>query len=145
MELSVYENRCDECPVIEKVNTLENDIKQIKSETKENEKAWTKLSGDLNIHMLRSEERSKGISKDIRDLSDTFEKHMEDEEESVVDLKNSIDDFKKDLFNPRDGLFTNLKSNVDDNKFKTKVIWGIVTSIGVSALGVVAYLVRGVM
>lgn len=141
----MYENRCDECPVIEKVNTLENDIKQIKSETKENEKAWTKLSGDLNIHMLRSEERSKGISKDIKDLSDTFKKHMEDEEESVVDLKNSIEDFKKDLFNPRDGLFTNLKSNVDDNKFKTKVIWGIVTSIGVSALGVVAYLVRGVM
>lgn len=140
---------CDSCPLIVEVQKLKDDheriikdIEQLKHESKQNEYGVTKLSKDLALHMMQSENRDSAIFEEVKNMNVKLSSHMEDEGEVVNKLGEKLDEFSEKLFDPENGLFFKLKDDVKDNQFKSRLMWGVMTSIGVSALSVVAYLVK---
>lgn len=144
------EEKCDNsCPLVTEVQRLTEDnkrivedIKQLKSESKQNEYAISAISRDLAVHMSSSEARDRETLEAVRTLATTLNNHMKDEEAVVHNLGSKIDNLSTTMFDPEKGLFFKLKDEVTDNKFKTRLMWGVMGSLGASVLTIIVYFVR---
>lgn len=153
-------NDCSTCPVILKVDNLEknlgrtrSDVDQLRKEIKNNEHGLTKLSRDLTIHMLKSEERATKTFDTVNTLSNNLEKHMLEEVEDVRSLSNSVNEFKEALIGKNgngEGVLNKLENRLNENEknqisFKEKqlIIWGILTAVGSGILGLVFWIIKG--
>lgn len=132
---------CKDCPLVQRVGTLEQktkdmalEVKQMRSETKQNEMAITRLSRDLVIFMNNSEVKTKSIESGINNINKAFQDHKEDERQTI----NTI----KEHFNSTIKPINEKMKDFDGVKVQNKIMWSIMVSLGGVILSVFLFVAQ---
>lgn len=132
---------CDSCPLVLEVESLKQEQKrlsmevgQIKTETRQNEMTITRISSDLSLHMVKTEEANKGLFALIENLSQNLKEYKENETKNLEIFKNHVDE----KVNP---IVEKLKP-FDSMKIQNKIMWSIWVSLGGAAIAIIIFIAQ---
>lgn len=132
---------CESCPLVVEVESLKQEQKrlsmevgQIKTETRQNEMTITRISSDLSLHMVKTEEANKGLFALIENLSQNLKEYKENETKNLEIFKNHVDE----KVNP---IVEKLKP-FDSMKIQNKIMWSIWVSLGGAAIAIIIFIAQ---
>ena len=110
------------------------EVGQIKTETRQNEMTITRISSDLSLHMVKTEEANKGLFALIENLSQNLKEYKENETKNLEIFKNHVDE----KVNP---IVEKLKP-FDSMKIQNKIMWSIWVSLGGAAIAIIIFIAQ---
>lgn len=114
----------------ERMNRGTEEVNQMQREIRDISTNQTKISGDLVRHIEQTDLKHNQIMEKFDGFSKSLDSHTKDEMDMQEGFKDAIDSINRKLH---------------DNDFKTKIIWGIVTTIGSLSLGAIGYGIKLVL
>ncbi|MGB1226470.1 MAG: hypothetical protein ACPG9K_01150 [Poseidonibacter sp.] len=152
---------CNEnCPLVKEVDRLIEDMKSVKSRQQDSENDLKHLSAKLTEHMYDSKERASKqmisveyISESVGDIQKGLERHMQDEQDDVKELKGALTEFSQAMIGKNGdgtGVLDKINKRLDSTekaqisvKEKQVLIWGIISAVGSGFLGLVFWALKG--